>query len=334
VLSADDRGLFCAAGGFHIDPWGGPVDRAVLTHAHADHAKPVMKRALVAAPGVEIARARLPGVEVESVAYGEVVRIGDVDVSLHPSGHVLGAAQVRVVSASETWVVSGDYKLADDPTTTKFEPVSCDVFVSEATYGLPIFRWDAPSSTMNEINAWWSAAKDEGRPAILYGYALGKLQRVLAGVDASIGPIFTHGAAEKMIALYRAAGVSLPETRHLQAAPPPGALILAPPSAQNTPWAHKITRLDATSAFCSGWMRIRGLRRRRTVDRGFALSDHADWPALLEAVKLSKASRVLVTHGHTTALAGALGEMGVDARVLSTHYEGELASEGVSEATS
>ena len=356
LLEVDEHGLFCQAGGFHVDPWG-PVDRAVVTHAHADHAQPVMQRAMVAAPGLHLARARLPGVSIDAVAYGERVRIGDVVVSLHPSGHVLGAAQVRVEHVlaggghGEVWVVSGDYKLAPDDTCAPFEPVTCDVFITEATFGLPVFRWDEPDVIFTDFGQWWQTIAEEGRPCLAYADSLGKSARLLAGLarlGALVGPVYTHGAVERMLELYRASGVALPPTTHLGArlplgaaetsaakrtsrakkpAPllPAGALVIAPPSAQNSAWAKKLEVQGASTAYCSGWMRLRGLRRRRVVERGFALSDHADWPALLQAVRASKAERVLVTHGYATVLARALADRGIDARPLQTPWEGERA---------
>jgi putative mRNA 3-end processing factor len=335
LLALDEAGLACARARVHVDPWG-IVEDAILTHAHADHARPVMQRAFVASPGAHLARARLPGVDVVPLAYGERVRMGDVDVSLHPSGHVLGGAQVRFSCEGETWVVSGDYKLARDPTCEPFEPVPCDVFITEATFGLPVFRWDSPDDITREIAQWWSDTAREQRPALAFAYSLGKSARLLASLlhaDALSGPVFTHGAIERMLGVYRASGVRLPETTHLAeltggkkkkgGALPAGALVIGPPSAQNSAWAKKLDALDASTAYCSGWMRIRGLRRRRVVDRGFVLSDHADWPALLEAVRASGASRVLVTHGYSNVLANALIERGIEARPLATQWEGE-----------
>jgi putative mRNA 3-end processing factor len=327
LLVVDEAGLTCPAGGFTIDPWG-PVDRAVLTHAHADHARPVMTRALVAQPGALIARDRLPGIEVEAVPYRTKLRIGDVDVSLHPSGHILGAAQVRIERAGEVWVVSGDYKLAPDPTCAAFEPVPCHTFITEATFALPLFRWAPPADVFADMAQWCSDAKAQGHACLVYAYALGKAPRILASL-AHDGPIYTHGAVQRVLDVYRKSNVAMPATTPLVDAPKrgelaPGSLVLAPPRAQNTPWARKLEAQDTSAAFCSGWMRIRGPRRRKVVERGFVLSDHADWPGLLTAVTESKAERVLVTHGYTQQLARFLVERGKDAAPLATNWEGEI----------
>lgn len=294
-----------------------------------------MKKALVAAPGLLLARERLPNVDVIGVAYGERIRLGDVDVSFHPSGHVLGGAQLRFEHHGEVWVVSGDYKLAPDPTCAPFEPVRCHVFITEATFGLPVFRWDA--DIIDDVARWWSDTARERRPCLAFAYSLGKSARLLselartsaASGSGMPGPIFTHGAIERILGVYRASGVALPSTTHLgelkKGEPlPDDALVAAPPSAQNTPWARKLVdNADASTAYLSGWMRIRGLRRRRVVERGFAYSDHADWPALLEAVGATGAERVLVTHGYAAPFAHALRERGIDASVLPTPWEGE-----------
>ena len=234
LLRVDQNGLFCEAGGFYVDPWA-PVDRAIITHAHADHAAPGSRSYLTTPEGAPLLRARV-GEEaaIETLPYGEPRDIGGVRVSLHPSGHILGSAQVRLEHGGEVWVVSGDYKLAPDPTCRPFEPVRCHTFVTEATFGLPIFRWRPEPEVIAGINAWWKASREAGKAALLFAYALGKAQRLLAGIDPAIGPIYTHGAIENVNRIYRAAGVALAPTTHAAEAPPKtdwrGALILAPPS--------------------------------------------------------------------------------------------------------
>ena len=329
MLRISANGIFCEAGGFHIDPWG-PVDRAVITHAHADHARPGSGAYLTAAAGVPLLKLRLgePAV-VQGLAYGEPLTMGDVRVSLHPAGHVLGSAQVRIERGGDVWVVSGDYKLAPDPTCAAFEPVRCRTFVSESTFGLPIFRWEPQAGTMGELEAWWRANQEMGRASLLFAYALGKAQRILAGVDASIGPIYTHGAVERINEAYRAAGVPLPATQRAVDAGRVDwshALILAPPSANGTPWIRRFGALS--TGFASGWMRIRGPRRRRSVDRGFVLSDHADWPGLLSAIEATGAERVWVTHGYRGPMVRWLREKGIEAEAVQTAYEGELDETG------
>jgi putative mRNA 3-end processing factor len=248
-----------------------------------------------------------------------------VRVSLHPAGHILGSAQVRLEHHGEVAVVAGDYKTGPDATCAPFEPLRCNLFVTESTFGLPIYRWPAQTTVFADLNTWWRTAAAEGQACLLFAYALGKAQRLLAGLDASIGPIWTHGAVERLVRDYRDAGVSLPPTTAVNTAPRghnwAGALILAPPSAAGSPWARKFG--PTTTAFASGWMRLRGTRRRRAVDRGFVLSDHADWPGLLEAIAATQAERVWVTHGYVAVLVRYLREHGIDALGLQTQFEGE-----------
>jgi putative mRNA 3-end processing factor len=323
LIESTPRGLYCAAGDFHIDPWQ-PVERAVITHAHSDHARPGSVRYLCAAPSVFPLRARLGGeASIEGVPYGEAIGLGGTRISLHPAGHVLGSAQVRIESGGEAWVVSGDYKLEPDPTCVPFEPVRCHTFVTESTFGLPIYRWSAPSGIFEAIDAWWRANADAGRASVLYAYAFGKAQRVLASVDASIGPILVHGAVETLDRAYREAGVALPEAK-VAIDLPKGydvsrALVVAPPSAQSTPWLKRFG--DYSDAFASGWMAVRGNRRRLAVDQGFALSDHADWAGLNRAIDATGATRVIVTHGQALPLVQWLRERGLEASAIQTRFE-------------
>ncbi|MDQ3607194.1 MAG: ligase-associated DNA damage response exonuclease, partial [Gemmatimonadota bacterium] len=297
LLRITDRGLYCEAGDFHVDPWL-PVERAVITHAHGDHARWGCDRYLGSREGERVLRTRLGAdARIRTVEFGEVIDVGGVRVSLHPAGHILGSAQVRVEHRGEVWVVSGDYKTEPDSTCTPFEPVRCHTFVTESTFGLPIYRWEPQAEVFREIRAWWAANREAGRASVLFGYALGKAQRLLAGLlGAEEGPIFTHGAVERLNADYRASGIALPPTTYASAAAREqkwaGALIVAPPSAAGTTWLRRFGA--ASTAFASGWMRIRGARRRRSVDRGFVLSDHVDWPALLEAIQATGAERVWV----------------------------------------
>jgi len=324
VLRVAPEGLYCAAGDFYIDPWR-PVERAVITHAHADHAAQGSAAYLVSEEGERVSRRRLgEEASIQTAAFGETLDFHGVKVSLHPAGHILGSAQVRVEQGGEVWTVSGDYKIAPDPTCTAFEPVRSHVFISECTFGLPIYRWPDPAAVYADINRWWRSNAAAGKPSILFAYALGKAQRALAGVDASIGPIYCHGAPEALNADYRASGVALPMTRRVSEAEGPQpfaeALIVAPP-AQGSSWMNRFR--GASTAFASGWMLVRGARRRYAADRGFVLSDHADWPELLRAIEAAGAERVLLTHGSTAALARRLGEMGLDAGVLETRFSGE-----------
>ena len=326
LLRVTNRGLFCEAGGFYVDPWAA-VDRAVVTHAHGDHVAWGCGAYLTADPGLGVLRRRLePTARIRGTAYGEPVDIGGVRVSLHPAGHILGSAQVRLEHAGEVWVVSGDYKTAPDPTCTPYQPVRCHTFVTECTFGLPIYRWPPTESVFDDIHAWWRANQHAGKATLLFGYALGKAQRLLAGLDPAVGPILTHGAVERMTALYREAGVALPPTTHVAASDSADwkrALVIAPPSADGSAWARRFGA--HSTGFASGWMAFRGARRRSAVDRGFVISDHVDWPSLLGAIAESGAERVWATHGYTGVLERWLRERGVDALAIETRYEGERA---------
>ncbi len=333
LLQPTEHGLYCEAGDFHVDPWR-PVPRAVVTHAHADHACWGCERYLTSIEGERVLRVRM-GREavIDSVAYGQTVDVGGVRVSLHPAGHILGSSQVRLEHRGQIWVVSGDYKVEPDATCTPFEPVRCHTFVTESTFGLPIYRWPSQQAVFEEINAWWRANREAGKASLLLAYALGKSQRLLSGLDPSIGPIFTHGAVEKLNHAYRESGIALPPTSYAGSAGKgkswAGAMIVAPPSAQGTPWARKFG--PVSYALASGWMMIRGTRRRKAVDRGFVLSDHVDWPGLLGAIEATGAERVLVTHGYTSVVVRWLREKGLDAEAIATRYEGERDDKGAEE---
>ena len=329
LVVARPEGLYCPAGDFHIDPWR-PVDRAVITHAHGDHARRGHAAYLAAAPGEGVLRARLGEVALDTLPYGEAIDHHGVRVSFHPAGHVLGSAQVRLEHRGRVWVVSGDYHVAgpaDDPrehnpTCAPFEPVRCHVFISESTFGLPIYRWRPQREVFADIDAWWQANADAGRASLLMGYAFGKAQRILAGVDAGIGPIVVHGAVATLNRAYRAAGVKLPPTLHLTEVADTSilrrALVVAPPSVPNSTWVRRFG--DPSDAFASGWMQLRGTRRRRGVDRGFVLSDHADWTGLQRAIGATGAERVIVTHGYEAVMVRWLEEQGLDAGAFATEY--------------
>lgn len=322
LLTITPQGLYCARGGFHVDPWA-PVPRAVLTHAHADHARQGSAAYLCAAPGLPIARHRLPGTVIESWEYGERRSMGDVQLSFHPAGHVLGSAQLRVEAEGEVWVVSGDYKRAPDPTCAPFEPQRAHVFLTEATFGLPVFRWEPTASLVEDLLGWWEANREAGRASLVFCHVLGKAQRLLGELALRTERrVFAHGAIAGMCQVFREAGVRLlPVDRVADTAKGKdfaGELVLAPITARGTPWMKRFG--EASIAVVSGFMRVRGERRRRSVDRGFALSDHADWPALLQTIRETGAGRVLVTHGYAVPLARRLGELGMQAEALETPY--------------
>ena len=327
LITVTPEGLYCAPGGFYVDPWS-PVDRAVITHGHSDHASVGHRHYLVASAGEHVIRRRVGEASIQTLRYGESIDVNGVRVSLHPAGHVLGSSQVRLEYAGEVWVVSGDYKLQPDPTCAPFEPVRCHTFITESTFGLPIYRWRDPRELFDDATRWWRNNQAEGRASVIYAYSLGKAQRVLASIDASVGPIYCHGAVEVLNDAYRASGVALPPTARASAQPRghrfDDALIVAPPSAQGTPWTRRFG--EHSDGFASGWMQIRGVRRRRALDRGFAVSDHADWPGLLSAISETGAERVIVTHGYTDPLVRWLNERGVRAERFATRFEGEEGS--------
>ncbi len=326
MLRLTDRGLYCEAADCYIDPWK-PVPRALITHAHGDHLTWGCESYLLAEPGASVARERLGqfAARVETIPYGATRLINGVHVSFHPAGHILGSAQIRLEHQGEVWVVSGDYKTDPDPTCAPWEPVRCHTFITESTFGLPVYRWPSQQSVFADINSWWRDNADAGRVSLLYGYALGKAQRMLAGLDESIGPILTHGAVEKMTQCYRDAGIALPATTYATLAQKTDgwsrAIVVAPPSTDGSTWARRFGAYSA--AFASGWMLVRGARRRRSVDRGFVLSDHVDWPQLLSAIDATGAERVWVTHGFTGPVVRWLQEHGLDARAIATRFEGE-----------
>ncbi len=320
------EGLYCPPGGFYIDPWR-PVDRAVVTHAHADHARAGHGHYLAAAPGEGVLRARLGDIALQTLAYGEAIEHHGVRLSLHPAGHVLGSAQVRLAHGGRVWVASGDYFASgagdDNATCAPFEPVRCDCFITESTFGLPIYRWRPQREVFADIDRWWRGNAEAGRASLLMGYSFGKAQRLLAGVDASIGPIVVHGAVAAMNRAYREAGVALPPTLDVREVSDKSllqrALVIAPPSVQGSTWARRFG--DPSDAFASGWMQLRGARRRRGLDRGFVLSDHADWPGLQRAIEATGAERVIVTHGYEAVMVRWLADQGLQAGAFRTEYD-------------
>jgi putative mRNA 3-end processing factor len=327
LLTLTRHGLYCEAGDFFVDPWE-PVDRAVITHAHSDHATWGSRKYLTSSAGVGVLRARLePGASIQGLEHGENVMLNGTRISLHPAGHILGSSQVRIEHGGQVWVVSGDYKTDPDPTCAPFEPIRCHTFVTESTFGLPVYRWPSQAAVFEEINAWWRANAAAGRVSLLLGYALGKAQRLLAGLDPGIGPILTHGAVERMTSVYRQGGIHLPPTRYAGAADnradATGAIVIAPPHADATVWSRRFG--NHSTGFASGWMMVRGARRQRSLDRGFALSDHVDWPSLMAAIEATGAGEVWVTHGYTGPVVRWLEERGLNARAIATRFEGERA---------
>ena len=324
MVVARKEGLYCVPGDFHIDPWL-PVERAVITHAHGDHARHGNAHYLATTASAGILKARLGDIVLDTLDYGATVVHHGVTLSLHPAGHVLGSAQVRMEYKGEVWVASGDYKVEHDDTCAAFEPVRCDTFITESTFGLPIYRWQPQAQILADINQWWRRNADAGRCSVLFCYAFGKAQRILHGLDETIGPIVCHGAVEPLNRVYREAGITLPPTLSAaditDKAVYQSAMVIAPPSAAGAPWMRRFG--DYGDAFASGWMQLRGARRRRAVDRGFVLSDHADWPGLMQAIQATGAQRVMVTHGQVGTMVRWLAQSGYDAGAFATEYGDE-----------
>lgn len=324
VLTFTKNGIYCPAGDFYIDPWR-PVRNALITHAHADHARPGHGAYLCTDGTAPVMRHRLGEINCQIQPYGVNQQIGDAHVSFHPAGHVPGSAQIRVEVGGEVWVVSGDYKVEPDGLSTPFEPVPCHSFITECTFGLPVFRWPSQAKVSARINDWWAANAAAGRLSLIGAYSLGKAQRILHIVDQSFGPILTHGAVEATNAVLRAQGIALPETIQITAETRikdyPGALVVAPPAAFGSAWARKLG--PHSTGFSSGWMQLRGVRRRRAADRGFVMSDHADWDGLLSAINLTGAENIYVTHGYTDIFARHLNENGWVSQVIPTQFSGE-----------
>ncbi len=325
VVQLRQEGLYCPKGDFYIDPWQ-PVATAVITHGHGDHARRGMGRYHTTAQGLPILQWRLGEQDYVEHQYGEPFKLGEAWVSLHSAGHVLGSAQVRIEVGGQVWVVSGDYKRQADPTCEPFEVLACDTFITECTFGLPIYRWPDTHEVARDIAAWREHCAQRGEAAIVYCYALGKAQRVLAHLLPFLDePVYLHGAIASGVQVYRQAGISLPETVLVSEMDEPGRkadfagkLVMAPPSASGSTWLRRFGK--AQHAFASGWMLLRGNRRRRNMDRGFVVSDHADWPDLLRTIQQTGAGRVIATHGDTRALVKTLIEQGIQAETLMTQY--------------
>ncbi len=325
LLCFDDKGIYCEPAGVYLDPWK-PVDKAIITHGHADHSRWGHKQYITHNTNVPIIKHRLGEIEVSGKEYGETFLINNVKFSLFPSGHIIGSSQVRVEHKGEVWVFSGDYKTEDDGISTPFEPVKCHAFITECTFGLPAFKWLPQEQVMNDVNSWWQQNRSEGKTSVLFGYSLGKAQRLLKFLDPSIGKIFTHGAIENMTEVLRPLAdfpQTIKITRETKKEEIKGGMVLAPPSAHGSTWIRKMVPYETGMA--SGWMAFRGARRRRAVDRGFVLSDHCDWQGLLSSIKATGCERVICTHGYSEIFSRFLNEQGYDARTADTQYEGELA---------
>lgn len=328
LLEFNDNGIYCSAGDFYIDPWR-PVKRAIITHAHSDHAKWGHQQYLSHTLSREVLKHRLGDINLQTLEYNSPIIINGVHVSFHPAGHIIGSAQVRLEFKGEIWVVSGDYKVEDDGICQAFEPVKCHSFISECTFGMPVYKWKPQQTIYDDMNNWWRQNVEDGKTTVLVGYSLGKAQRILQGLDGSIGKVYTHGAIENTNEALRKNGVSLNPTIRVTADTNRDemrkGLILCPPSSVGTPWMRKF--YPYSFGYCSGWMALRGAKRRRAADRGFVLSDHADWDGLIGAIKATECQTVYLTHGYTASFSRYLAGIGYDAHEAHTLYGGDEANE-------
>ncbi|WP_353197747.1 ligase-associated DNA damage response exonuclease [Parapedobacter defluvii] len=327
MLRFTERGIYCPRADVYIDPWQ-PVEKAIVTHGHSDHARWGMGRYLCHRHTAPILRLRLGmDIAIQELDYSEILTINGVHISLYPAGHIIGSAQVRLEHKGEVWVVSGDYKLTYDGLSERYEPVRCHHFVTESTFGLPVYQFLDPDTVFLEINEWCRRNASEGFNSVLLGYALGKSQTILLNLDTTIGPVFLHGAVVNVNAALSEIGFQFPGvhiTPETDRKTIHGAIIVAPPSAFGSPWLKKLSPYRI--ALCSGWMQLRGTRRRRGVDRGFVLSDHCDWRQLNDAITATEAETVYVTHGYEGPLARWLREeKGLQAKEV--HLQGSETAE-------
>ncbi len=326
LLTATPEGIYCPIANIHIDPRG-KVSRALITHAHADHSRFGHQAYLAHHHSVPIMTHRLGDIQVQGAEYGETIRINGVSFSFHPAGHIPGSAQIRVEHKGEVWVAAGDYKRQFDGISTPFEVVPCHHFITESTFALPVYHWKPQAEVFDEIHRWWRSNAEAGKASILTGYSLGKAQRLLMHLDRSIGPVYCHPAVDNINALFREHGiVDVPTTPKVEGAEKKEdyrrALIVAPPSVQNSSWLKKFAPYSL--GITSGWMALRGARRRRNADRGFILSDHADWDALNKTINDTGAENIHVTHGYREIYARWLCEQGFNAKPLEADYAEEV----------
>ncbi len=318
-------GLYCPPAGIYIDPWH-PVKKAIITHAHADHAKWGHSSYLAHENSEPILKYRLgQNIKLETLSYDEHVLINGVDFSLHPAGHIIGSAQIRLEYRGEVWVVSGDYKIENDTFCTPFEPIRCHTFITESTFGLPVYHWKNQAAVMDEVHDWWQSNQQQNKASLLSAYSLGKAQRILVNLDLNVGPVYLHGAIYNTNEVLRNSGHPLPLiskfTSDISEEEIKKSLIIAPPSAIQSSWSKRLKNFS--NGVASGWMAIRGMKRRRAADRGFIISDHADWDGLNRAVSATGAEKVYVTHGYTSVFSRWLEERGIEAHEVDTLYEGE-----------
>jgi len=328
LLRLTKKGLYCQQGKFYLDPWS-KVDHAIISHGHADHARWGMKHYLCHTDSKAILKQRLgKDISIETMPYNAPRTINGVTVSFHPAGHVIGSAQIRLEYKGRVEVFSGDYKTQPDFITTPFEPVKCHSFITESTFGLPVYRWKPEDAIQNELHNWIKYNQSQNRTSVFVGYSLGKAQRIMSLIDGA-DEVFVHRSIHNLNEAIASSGYKIPETQLLTSdfnkKEVEGKLIIVPPAVLDSRMFKRVP--NAATAICSGWMQIRGNRRWAAVDAGFAVSDHADWDGLISAIKATEAEEVYVTHGSQATFSRYLNEMGIQAYELKTEYgEEELAN--------
>jgi putative mRNA 3-end processing factor len=330
LLTFNDRGIYCSKANIYIDAWK-PVDKVIVSHAHADHSKYGHKYYLSHNWSVPIIKHRLGNINIEGKDWGEKFYINGVQFSLHPAGHVVGSAQIRIEYQGNVWVYTGDYKREDDHLSTPFQVVKCNTLITECTFGLPAFNWKNQHLVYQEINSFWNDCKSNNQTAVVFAYSLGKAQRLLTNLDLGIGKVYTHGAVENLnevIRTYKNLPKSTRITRETKKQDLIGSLVIAPPSTNGTAWLKKMVPYVTSSA--SGWMTFRGARRRRAIDRGFVLSDHCDWKDLIKTIKETQAENIICTHGYKDIFSKYLNENGYNSFIENTPFV-ETQKEAVNE---
>lgn len=332
LIEFSDKGLFCPAGNFYIDPWK-PVDKAVITHGHSDHARWGSKFYLCHHDTKPILQQRLGNNNYQSIGWNEPVYLNGVRVSLFPAGHIIGSSQIRVEHNGEIWVVSGDYKLENDGLSGQFEPVKCHNFITESTFGLPIYKWKPQQEIYSDMKTWIKENQSEGKTSILIAYSLGKAQRILLPIAEVTDKIFMHGAVYNMHNALLNAGWKLPNARRVLDVPKEelkGSVVIAPSGAEGSTWLKRFVPYEI--GICSGWMQVRGNVRRKNADAGFAISDHADWDGLIKACGETEAECIYTTHGFQSVFTRYLNEQGIFSKEVKTEY-GDDENEEVSKLT-
>lgn len=328
LIQFTNKGIYCIPGKFYIDPWR-PVDLAVISHGHGDHAKWGMKKYLCHHFTKPILKIRIgDDIEVQSVGYNEPMIINGVKVSFHPAGHIVGSSQIRMEYKGFVTVFSGDYKVQYDGISTPLEIVKCNEFITESTFGLPIYNWLTPQQYSEQMMSWVESNREQGKTSVFVGYSLGKAQRIMKSIEGG-GKIYVHNSIARLNEAIESVGVKLPDYETLlfneDLKKVSGEIVIVPPALLDSNMIRKIP--NRATGLCSGWMQVRGSRRWSSADAGFAISDHSDWGGLLETVKATEAEQVHVTHGQIAVFSKYLNEIGIKSDEVKTNFGDEEESE-------